>query len=343
MNSSYYIEEGSPFTGRKLAKCQAFLKDSGLTYDDNIQYSILLYNASGRLCATGSRDGNVLKCLAVAPDCQGEGYLNAVISRLLTNAHMSGCSHLFLFTKPQYKELFKDLGFFPILQTEDILFMENQKDGINGYLREETKNLPSTAESARIGAIVMNANPFTLGHQYLIQQAKAACDVLHVFVLSSRESDFSPEVRLDLVKKGCADMPGVYIHGGSEYLISHATFPDYFMKDKDQARTANCHLDLLLFCKYFKEAFGITDRFVGEEPYCNITRQYNEAMQKILPAHGIRVTVIPRKQFANDAISASRVRRLLKENRLEEIKNLVPETTYAYLCSVSTASSHAAL
>lgn len=334
MNSGYYMEEGSPFIGRKLAKCQSFLKESGLTYDDNIQYSVMLCDASGKICATGSRDGNVLKCLAVSADHQGEGLLNTVISQLLNNAHKNGCSHLFLFTKPQYLGQFKDLGFYPILQTEDILFMENQRTGISGYLEQETKDLPQTADGARIGAIVMNANPFTLGHQYLVEQAKAACDVLHVFVLSSRESDFPPEVRLDLVKKGCSHIPGVYIHGGSEYLISHATFPDYFMKDKDQARTANCHLDLLLFCEYFKKAFGITDRFVGEEPYCQITRQYNEAMLDVLPKHDIRVTVIPRKQFADDAISASRVRRLLKEGHLEEIKDLVPITTYEYLCSM---------
>lgn len=331
MNTGYYIEEGAPLFGRKLAKCQAFLKESGLTYDENIQYTVLLYNASGRLCATGSRDGNVLKCLAVASDCQGEGYMNAVISQLLNNAHMSGCSHLFLFTKPMYRELFKDLGFYPILQTEDILFMENTRTGISGYLEEESKNNPPMPAGSRIGAIVMNANPFTLGHQYLIKQAKSACDILHVFVLSSKESAFPPEVRLDLVKKGCESIPDVYVHGGSEYLISHATFPDYFMKDKDQARIANCHLDLLLFCEYFKEAFGITDRFVGEEPYCMITRQYNEAMLEVLPKHGIQVNVIPRKQYADDAISASRVRRLLAEGKLEEIRPLVPETTFDYL------------
>ena len=230
----FYLEEGFPFHSRKLEQMKDFLKGFDLTYDSQIQYSVFLKTASGKLAGCGSRHENTLKCIAINPDFQGEGCLQIIITQLIKNAFEQGISHLFLFTKPMYKQMFSDMGFYSITETPDMLLMENRKDGIRQYLKEETKNIPDCTDCS-IGSIVMNANPFTNGHKYLVETAAKSCDYLHVFVLSTDSSEFPSDIRLELVKQGCAHLSNVSVHGSSDYLISHATFPDYFLKDKATA------------------------------------------------------------------------------------------------------------
>ena len=138
---------------------------------------------------------------------------------------------------------------------------------------------------------------------------------------------------MELVKKGCRDLKNVYVHGSSDYLISHATFPDYFLKDKAKASGEAVLLDLKIFGTYFKEAFHIDCRYVGEEPFSEITRVYNEEMKKILPQYGIEVREIPRCRNGEQVISATFVRKKFLEGDWEGLKELVPETTYTYLLS----------
>ncbi|HIX29842.1 MAG TPA: [citrate (pro-3S)-lyase] ligase [Candidatus Blautia stercoravium] len=331
----FYLEEGFPFHGRKLEKLKAFLVQNDLSYDTQIQYSVLLKTQSGELAGCGSRHENTLKCIAINPKFQGEGCLSLLMTQLIKNAAAEGLSHLFLFTKPMYMQMFSDMGFYPITQTEDMLLMENRRDGIREYVTREAALSP-VKEGKNIGAIVMNANPFTNGHRYLVKTAAAMCDLLHVFVLSADSSEFPADIRLKLVKEGCTDFPNVQVHGSSEYLISHATFPDYFLKDKATVSDKTALLDLMIFGTYFKEAFHITRRFVGEEPFSSITKAYNEQMKKTLPAYGIEVTEIPRCSYQDTIISATFVRKKFLSKNPEDIKelqNFVPQTTYAFLIS----------
>ena len=311
----FYLEEGFPFHGRKLEKLKVFLSQNDLSYDTQIQYTVLLKTQDGELAGCGSRHKNTLKCIAINPKFQGEGCLSLLMTQLIKNAAAEGLSHLFLFTKPMYLQMFSDMGFYPITQTKDMLLMENRRDGIREYVTREAALSPAK-EGKRIGAIVMNANPFTNGHRYLVKTAAAMCDLLHVFVLSADSSEFPADIRLKLVKEGCTDFPNVQVHGSSEYLISHATFPDYFLKDKATVSDKTALLDLMIFGTYFKEAFHITRRFVGEEPFS--------------------VTEIPRCAYQDTIISATFVRKkFLSKNPedLKELENFVPETTYAFLIS----------
>lgn len=328
----FYLEEGFPFHSRKLEQMKDFLKGFDLTYDSQIQYSVFLKTASGKVAGCGSRHENTLKCIAINPEFQGEGCLQLIMTQLVKNAFEQGISHLFLFTKPMYKQMFSDMGFYAITETDDMLLMENRKDGIRQYLQEEAKNFLAYKDSS-IGSIVMNANPFTFGHQYLVETAAKACDYLHVFVLSTDSSEFPSDVRLELVKQGCAHLPNVFVHGSSDYLISHATFPDYFLKDKATATEKAAVLDLQIFGTYFKDAFHITRRFVGEEPFSLITRAYNEQMKKLLPSFGIKVTEIPRCRKEDTIISATFVRQKFLEGEYALLKKFVPVSTYDYLAS----------
>lgn len=90
-------------------------------------------------------------------------------------------------------------------------------------------------------------------------------------------------------------------------------------------------MNVEIFANYIAPSLGINIRFAGEEPLDNVTRQYNQTMRRILPEYGIEFKTIKRKAKSDEPISASRVRKLLSEQKYDEIKCIIPETTYQYL------------
>lgn len=325
------ILEGRPMTGRNLARMRTFLASVGLSYDEHAEYSVCLLDEDFAIQAAGSVDGAVLKCLAVAPDRQGEGLAAALLTPLVQYAFEQGRTHLFLYTKPQNQALFAGLGFYPILKTEDVLFMENKRNGFRQFLDGLRRETPAC--DGTIGAIVANCNPFTLGHRYLVEQALERCDLLHLFILSEDRSAFSAGDRLRMARAGTADLPRLVLHGTGEYLLSYATFPTYFFKDQAQAGQANCRLDLELFGREIAPALGITRRFIGTEPLCPVTAAYNRAMADLLPRYGVTVTELPRLTRDGVPISASEVRRCLVSRDEVRLRQLVPETVAEILRS----------
>ncbi|MEY8326198.1 adenylyltransferase/cytidyltransferase family protein [Lachnospiraceae bacterium 54-11] len=183
----------------------------------------------------------------------------------------------------------------------------------------------------RNGAIVMNCNPFTLGHRYLIETAAKQCDRLYIFVVEEDKSVFPFADRLSLVKQGTADIENVVVLYSGHFIISAMTFPGYFNKSADNKISVDTSNDLLFFAKYVAPVLGINVRYVGEEPLDNVTKQYNENMKETLPQYGIDFVEMPRKRIGEDVISASRVRKLLNEERIDEIAEIVPKTTLEYL------------
>ena len=237
----------------------------------------------------------------------------------------TGLRHLFLYTKPQNERMFSSLFFYPIAQTGQVLLMENRKDGIKEFL----SHCPVAEGNGTVGAAVMNCNPFTLGHQYLVETAAKQCDRLYIFVLSEDKSRFSAADRLEMVCLGTAHLSNVTVLPTGPYLISSATFPTYFLKDREQAGEVQCLLDIEVFSKHYAPHFGITRRFVGTEPLSPMTGQYNEALKAHLPEQGIAVTEIPRLETNDAPISATAVRKALDEGT--DFRHLVPDTTYQYL------------
>ena len=320
------IVRGDPFAGEKLELLRSFLAGQGLDYDEEIQTSFLLME-DGRIAATGSRHGHTLKCVAVSPECRGEGYAASVLSLLTRDGVEAGYSRLFLYTKPCSAPSFQDMGFFPVASVRGAALMENRRDGIGQFVR----GVRQTDWQGDIGCVVVNCDPFTNGHLYLVEQASAACDYLYIFVLSENRGYFPPDVRMNLVREGAAHIPNAAVCSTGDYLISSATFPAYFIKDKIRTAQVGCSLDLEIFAEHFAGPLGIRRRFVGTEPYCQVTRAYNEQMKAFLPARGIGVVEIPRFAVGGEAVSASRVRALVAEGRLKEIAPLVPAGTMRYL------------
>lgn len=312
--------------GNKKEKWAAFLKKMALASDEAVEATCLVWE-DGEIIATGSRQENILKCIAVDPMHQGEDLTATVLTALRQDAFAAGHKHLFLYTKPMNRFMFSSLFFYPIASTDQVLLMEDKPQGIRNFV----DSLEVPVKEGKIGAAVMNCNPFTKGHRYLIESAAKACNHLYVFVLSEDKSQFSAEDRMALVKAGTADIPNVTVLPTGPYLISSATFPTYFLKDREAAQSIQCLLDIQVFAKYYAPHFGITHRFVGTEPLSQMTNQYNEALLAHLPRHGIEVHEIPRIESGDTPISASYVRSLLGKGEAELLKTLVPETTYAYL------------
>lgn len=332
--SDYHFSEIRPGDRRAVREMEALLEAEGISKDGNLEYSVGLYDEDYRLVATGSAFANTLRCLAVDGGHRGEGLMGQVVSYLVDWQFRRGHADLFLYTKTSTVQFFTDLGFYEVARGGDkVVFLENRKNGFVRYLaRLQAETETTGLHGDRIGAVVMNANPFTLGHQYLLETAAAECDVLHLFMVSEDASLVPFAVREQLVRAGSAHLGNLVYHHTDSYLISSATFPSYFLRDSETVIRSQAALDTEIFTKIAK-ALGVTVRFAGEEPFSEVTGIYNEVMAARLAGEGIALRVIPRKAQRGRAISASQVRQALHDGHLEALRDLVPETTYAYFAS----------
>lgn len=327
--SEYGITRVYPSDKRLLNGVDELLEAEGIRRDANLDYTCAVCDDMGKPIATGSCFGNTLRCFAVSHEHQGEGLLNQVLTHLIEYQCERGNIHLFLYTKEKSAKFFGDLGFYEIAKVEgSLVFMENRRDGFPSYLRK----LEKSRKEGKSAALVMNANPFTLGHKYLAETAAANCDTLHLFIVSEDASLVPFSVRKKLVKEGTAHIPNIICHDSGPYIISNATFPSYFLKDENDVIDNHARLDIAVF-KKIAAALGVTARYVGEEPTSVVTGAYNRIMSEELPKAGIECVVVPRKEAEGKPISASTVRSLLKDGEFEELKELVPQTTYDYFVS----------
>lgn len=320
------VEITKRLRGAKLEAWKRLLNKAGLSFEGETEETVLIWDGDA-LLATGSRQDYLLKYIAVDPERRGEDLTAAVLSALRTQAFNEGYDHLFLYTKPGNETVFSSLFFYPIASTDEVLLMESRRDGIKDFLA----NLPIVDNSGKVGAIVMNCNPFTLGHQYLIEKAAEECDRVCVFVLSEDKSDFSAVDRVEMVYLGTKHLSNVTVMPTGNYLISAATFPTYFIKDRERAEDVQCLLDIEIFGKYFVPHFNITVRYVGSEPLSPTTAKYNSALSENLSKYGVELVTVERVESDGEPISASRVRALIKAGDGESLKKLLPITTIEYL------------
>lgn len=314
-----------------MAEVRALLQQEGLLLDQHLDRTLGLYDQAGLLVATGSTFANTLRCLAVDQARQGEGLMARVVSRLVEDLFHDGIHHVFVYTKPEAAWQLADLGFYPIVQVPgSLVFMENRRDGFSEYL---SGLAGAGTEGGSVGAVILNANPFTRGHRYLVEQAAGSCDVLHVFVVSEDLSFFPFEVRKRLVMAGTRDIPNLIYHDTGSYLISRAVFPAYFLKEEQAVTQAQAALDAAIFTRV-AEKLRITRRFVGEEPFSPATNLYNEAMKALLPRAGIQLQVIQRLPDPGGIpVSATRVRQALAAGDMTGLKALLPDSSYNYVQS----------
>ena len=316
----------------------ALLQREGIRRDSHLEYSCGLFEDE-TLLAAGSLYHNTLRCLAVDDAHHGEGMMNQIVGHLTQAALCRGYSHLFLYTKPKNARLFVPLGFFPIAQVPELVFMENRRHGFSDYLHALQAQAPCLPGSA---AVVMHANPFTYGHRYLLETACREQPQVHLFLLSEEFSPISYALRRKMTEEGTRDLQNLVLHPSGPYLISRVTFPSYFLRDEDQAIRAQAELDTAIFLR-IAAALGICHRYVGEEPYSHTTALYNDVLCAALPQGGVELHVLPRLCQNGSAISASGVRAAIHDGCPARIQNLVPESTRQVLLSEEAKAARAAL
>ena len=323
--SDYYISQIRPDDKPANQQLDLLLTSEGIRRDANLDYTCGMFDEEMNLVAAGSCFGNTLRCLAVGRCHQGEGLMNQIMTHLMEIQVSRGNTHLFL---------------YEIARTDgQVVFMENRKNGFSSYLQRlssESGESGRASSQERCAALVMNANPFTLGHLYLTERASAENDTVHLFMVSEDASLIPFKVRRRLVTEGTSHLDNIIYRDSGPYIISSATFPSYFQKDMDSVIESHAKLDLVIFTK-IAHALGIGRRYVGEEPHSRVTGIYNQIMEKELPKAGIQCSVIPRRQQDGAAISASTVRRAIKENHMELLPSLVPPSTLRYLLSREAA------
>ena len=191
-----------------------------------------------------------------------------------------------------------------------------------------------TAKYKTIGAIVVNCNPFTLGHRHLVQEALKGVDRLYIFVVEEDKSFFSTTQRLEMVRHGVSDyLDRVLVMPSGPGIVSTMTFSEYFTKEETQQTKIDAGLDGLIFASVICQELGISLRYFGEEPYCTVTKEYMRQMARILPIFGVECRIVPRLEREGKPISASLVRSLFKEGDMASLAPLVPRSTLACLAN----------
>ena len=298
---------GSPYFSDKVSR---FLGANGLRMEAMDTY-YAVQDADGNIIAGAGISKDVIKCVAVAEEARSEGLMVPLISRIV-----AGRGNLKVFTKPEYRTVFESLGFHVLGEAPKAILLENGR-----RLQQYCDRLHAFAGGGKTGVIVMNANPFTLGHKYLVEKALAQVDHLVVIPVMEDVSMFPYKERLEMICRGVASVKDgdVDVVEGSPYTISAATFPTYFLKDLSEAAEQQMLLDLDIFQKHIAPALGATVRFVGSEPYDALTARYNTLMTNAVE--------IPRLE----GISASKVRAALAEGDYRTAAEMTPETTHPYL------------
>lgn len=368
------IQTLNPATPRQRQRIEAFLKRNALRID-NMNYYAAVLDDDGEMIAGGGLKDDVIKCVAVDDAHKGEAIANTLVSHLISHANQEGYSCIKLFTKPKNRQLFESLSFRLLAEAPEAILMETGIGGISNTVealkkikeeskkykeynkeckedskecRENTSYLTTspphhlTTTMQPTGCIVMNCNPFTLGHRYLVESASRMVEHLFVIVVREDRSAFSYQERKAMVTTGTTDLKNVTVCDGSEYAISNTTFPTYFLKRLSDATDTQILLDLDLFRRHIAPALGAEVRFVGTEPTDELTRRYNELMMESLGKD--HVVQIPRLENGGVAVSASRVRRAMDSNSLKEAAQLVPPTTLPYIIAhLATRALHAEL
>ena len=311
-------------------KVERFLGANGLRLEAVDAYCVI-ESPDGEILAGGGIQKDTIKCLAVAESVRSEGLLAPIVSRLMEIG--ADYPQRKVFTKPANRAIFESLGFHRIAAAPEAILMTDGKE-----LDRYCQTLCQLSAHGRAGVIIMNANPFTRGHAYLVEKALEQVDRLFIIPVREDVSRFPYAERKAMMEAATAEDPRISVLEGSQWQISALTFPTYFLKDLSTAAETQMRLDIDLFARHIAPALGVDVRFVGSEPNDALTARYNALMQQILPERGIELIEIPRLTetpglVGGDAVvvSASRVREALDAGSFAKAAALTPPSTHPYL------------
>ena len=324
-------------TAAERLDARRLIESQGLAFEDGADELVGIYDGA-RLVAAAARAGYVLKMFAVDDSCQGGEALGALVTTLTSLGRGAGHDAFLVFTRPEHARSFEYCGFRLLVATGAVALLEFG-GGLERYL-EAYRHLRRDGSN---GAVVINGNPFTRGHQYLVESAAAQVDTLYLFIVREDRSVFPFVVRYRLAAEATSRIPNVVLLDTSRYAVSAGTFPSYFLRQNDDRARLQMEVDVRLFGSHLAPAFGITKRFVGHEPYCETTAGYNQTMRDVLPEYGVDLVEVERTARNGRFISATDVRAALAVGDIAAIEGQVPPTTLAFLKSPEGAVIAAAL
>ena len=318
-----------------------FLFGLGFEFEPSeVECTMIVYNLKGELVGTGSHLGRILKYVAVAPKFRDTTAF-ALIVTYMTEKLLKIYKHTFVFTRPENSIRFCGLG-YSLIATAEPLFavLEFGFESITNY-QDYLKTLIVPVKTPKVAAIVVNCNPFTNGHKFLIEKAANENELVYLFVVEEDLSAFPFSIRWDLIRKGIAHLNNVVMVRGGMYIVSGTIFPAYFLKNEtvSDVMQKQAELDVQIFANYVIPILGIKKRYIGTENFCKTTAAYNMAMKTILPSFGVEVVEVTRKanglglDNSPDYISASKVRDAIKSDKLNAIIDFLPDSTREFLFS----------
>lgn len=308
-------------------KWQELMLAANLSPNATVEYTVGIFDGE-ELIASGSFEKNIIKCIAVKKTHRSENLLPQLMTQLMRELRERKWQHFFVYTKPDNREIFSSLGFIEVIATNQVLLLEQGSPLFSDY----RKLLLKKKKAGPASGIVMNADPFTKGHLHLIETAAKQSKQVYVFVLSEDCSTFSAADRMAMVKLGCEHLRNVTILPTNDYLVSSATFPNYFLKERARLEVARTQavLDATLFKEKIAPLLEINTRFVGEEPFSEVTEVYNQSMKAVFDSE-ITLVILPRIAASGKVISATKVREAIKKNDEKTLHEFLPNTTYDYL------------
>lgn len=297
-----------------------FIQEAGLNFDGCDEAFIIREN--GKIVATAAYDGNILKLFAVLESRREEGFIPQLVTFIKDILFKKGIKQTFIYTKPEYENVFTSIFYKVLAKTDKIVLLTDDYDDYYKWI-DSIKELGDYT-----CAVVMNANPFTKGHRYLMDVVQREVTNIIVFVVEEDSSLFSFKDRFRMVKKGLEDIWLEVVPGG-KYIISKASFPSYFLKKSDDISKEYAKLDADLFIGRIAKDLGIKIRYVGEEPEDQLTNSYNEALIERSKDSNLEIRVVKRLEVNGKPVSASFVRENLDNKDL--IKNYLPDSTIKIL------------
>lgn len=302
------------------------LERYNLEYEYDIDYAVLVYDED-KLVGTASLARNVMKCFLVVEEAQGMQVMTKMYEHLLEVLEEREIDHYFVYTMPKNEDVFELLGMHVLVRTMNTVLLEGGR-----HIKDVLESLKETyyLDNRKKHCVIINGNPMTLGHLYLIEEAAKNTEQLLVFVVSEDASSFPFADRFEIIKKATAHIDNVVVLPTMNYLVSKITFPKYFLKEDQLIDAEQTLIDVLIYKEYFVKFFNIKKRYLGEEPFSYNTNKYNQVLKQYMNGH---IEIIPRKAIGENIISASKVRKLLKANKLDKVREFVPEATFDFLQS----------
>lgn len=311
----------------EIKKVRNFLESIDLKYDDDIDYTIYIEDEEN-IVATISVSKYIIKSFGIRKDYQGLNIGNILISHIINYFNNKKIYYYQVYTKPENINIFLSLNFNHIASSKNVTLLECNNFSIIDTLNKIKSDL--NLANPDIASIVINANPTTNGHLYLINQVAKRHHHLIVLLVEEDKSVFNFSDRLFMLKEATKNISNVYIIPSTKYIISSLTFPTYFLKKDVDEVYEQAEIDAIIFKKYFMPILGIKKRYVGTETDI-VTNKYNQKLKEML---GEDLIVIERIKYENSVISASHVRKLLQKNKLDEVANYVPVSTLEFLKSL---------